>query len=417
MGKAMSEHHFDRLEGQDPDRREADLFARLPGQISHAMTNAPGWAAHLAGVDPQAVCDRAALASLPVLRKPDLMAAQEKAPPFGGFAAGDATSFARIFMSPGPIWEPQGEGDDPWSAARAFHAAGFRAGDIVHNALSYQMTPGGFILDHGARALGCAVYPAGVGNTEAQVDAIAALRAVGYAGTPDYLKVLLDKAAELGRDVSSLTKALVSGGALFPSLRAEYQSRGVAVLQAYATADLGVIAYETIPDDGLIVNENMIVEIVRPGTGTPVADGEVGELVVTTFKQSYPLIRFGTGDLSALLPGQSSCGRTNMRLKGWMGRADQRTKVKGMFVDPKQVAEVLARHPEVARARLVVERKGDQDAMRLLFEAESAGAEIVDALAASLREITKLGGQVERVDMGSLPNDGKVISDERNYES
>ncbi|SDU36282.1 phenylacetate--CoA ligase family protein [Stappia sp. ES.058] len=413
----MSNHHFDRLEGQDPDQREAGLFARLPGQISHAMTNAPAWADYLAGVAPDAIRDRAALADLPVLRKADLMAAQEKTPPFGGFAAGDASSFGRIFMSPGPIWEPQGEGDDPWSAARAFYAAGFRAGDIVHNALAYQMTPGGFILDHGARALGCAVYPAGVGNTEAQVDAITALRPTGYAGTPDYLKVILDKAAELDRDVSSLTKALVSGGALFPSLRAEYKSRGVDVLQAYATADLGVIAYEAIADDGLIVNEDMIVEIVRPGTGTPVADGEVGELVVTTFKQSYPLIRFGTGDLSATLPGRSSCGRTNMRLKGWMGRADQRTKVKGMFVDPKQIAEVVARHPQVARARLVVERSGDQDAMRLLFEAEGAGPGLADALADSLREITKLGGHAEQADLGSLPNDGKVISDERNYKS
>jgi phenylacetate-CoA ligase len=407
--------HFDDRETRAPDAREQETFDGLRKLLAGSLKRLPALASWLGNPDPASLVDRAALASLPVLRKPDLMAAQEKAPPFGGFAAGDATSFARIFMSPGPIWEPQGEGDDPWSAARAFYAAGFRAGDIVHNALSYQMTPGGFILDHGARALGCAVYPAGVGNTEAQVDAIAALRAVGYAGTPDYLKVLLDKAAELGRDVSSLTKALVSGGALFPSLRAEYQSRGVAVLQAYATADLGVIAYETIPDDGLIVNENMIVEIVRPGTGTPVADGEVGELVVTTFKQSYPLIRFGTGDLSALLPGQSSCGRTNMRLKGWMGRADQRTKVKGMFVDPKQVAEIVAAHPEISRARLVVSRAEDADVMTLLVEPAAGAAPAADGIAKTLTAIAKLRGTVEIVAPSSLPNDGKVIADERDY--
>ncbi|GGF04800.1 AMP-binding protein [Stappia taiwanensis] len=414
----MSAEHFDQLEIQDPDAREADLFARLPAQIAYAKDNAPGWAAHLAGIDAEAVSSREALAALPVLRKPELMAAQVQNPPFGGFAAGDPSAFGRIFMSPGPVWEPQGEGTDPWSCARALFAAGFRPGDVVHNALSYQLTPGGFILDLGARALGCTVFPAGAGNTEAQLDALEALRPVGYTGTPDFLKVLLDKAAETGRDASSIRKALVSGGALFPSLRAEYESRGVSVLQAYATADLGVIAYESMADEGLIVSENMIAEIVRPGTDCPVPEGEVGELVVTCFSRSYPLIRFGTGDLSAVVSGRSSCGRTNMRLKGWMGRADQRTKVKGMFVDPKQVAAVLARHPEVARARLIVEREQDRDVMRLAYEvAGDVPADLGAALSTSLREITKLGGAVELVAPGSLPNDGKIISDERNYDS
>lgn len=412
----MSSEHFDDLETQDPAQREADLFARLPDHVAYAMAGAPGWAEHLAGVDPAGLRDRAALAKLPVLRKPDLMAAQAKTPPFGGFAVPSAASGGRVFMSPGPVWEPQGAGADPWNGARAFFAAGFRAGDLVHVALAYQMTPGGFILDHGARALGCTVFPAGVGNTEGQVEALATLRPVGYAGTPDYLKVLLDKADEMGRDASSVTKALVSGGALFPSLRAEYRDRGVAVLQAYATADLGVIAYESAADEGMIVNENLIVEIVRPGTDTPVPEGEVGELVVTSFDRTYPLIRFGTGDLSALMPGRSPCGRTNMRLKGWMGRADQRTKVKGMFVDPKQIAQLIARHPEVVRARLVVERHGEQDAMRLLYETEAAAEGLDAALVATLREVTKLGGSVARVETGALPNDGKVISDERAYD-
>lgn len=413
----MSAEHFDTLEIRDPDERDADLFARLSDQIGHAIANAPGWAAHLAGVDPAEVVDRAALARLPVLRKPDLMAAQAATPPFGGFAAAPVSAMGRIFMSPGPIWEPQGEGADPWNAARAFFAAGFRPGDIVHNALSYHLTPGGFILDHGARALGCAVFPAGVGNTEMQVDAVATLKPTGYAGTPDYLKVILDKAAELGRDASSIRKAIVSGGALFPSLRAEYKARGVDVFQAYATADLGVIAYESVVDEGMIVNENMIVEIVRPGSDTPVPDGEVGELVVTSFNRAYPLIRFGTGDLSAVLAGRSACGRTNMRLKGWMGRADQRTKVKGMFVDPKQVAQVLDRHPEIARARLIVERRAEQDVMRFAYEVDGLADGLDSAIAASLREITKLAGSVERVAPGALPNDGKIISDERKYDA
>jgi phenylacetate-CoA ligase len=412
----MSERYFDELETRDPAEREADLFARLPGQIAHAVAVAPGWARHLAGIDPASITSREALAGLPVMRKAALMEAQAARPPFGGFAAHDVQAMNRIFMSPGPIWEPQGEGDDPWNAARAFFAAGFRAGDILHNALSYHLTPGGFILDHGARALGCAVFPAGVGNTEVQVEAIETLRPTGYAGTPDYLKVLLDKAEELGRDASSIRRALVSGGALFPSLRAEYSSRGVSVLQAYATADLGVIAYESAPDEGMVVNENIIVEIVRPGTDQPLPAGEVGELVVTSFNRTYPLIRFGTGDLSAVMSEPSPCGRTNMRLRGWMGRADQRTKVKGMFVDPRQIAEVLARHPEVRRARLVVERDNEQDTMRLAYESDAVADGLDAALGRTLKEVTKLNGMVERVASGALPNDGKVIADERSYD-
>jgi phenylacetate-coenzyme A ligase PaaK-like adenylate-forming protein len=384
------------------------------------MAGAPGLAKWLDGIDPETIRDRTALASLPVLRKAELMELQAANPPFGGFANLAALKGGRVFQSPGPLWEPQGLGADPWASARAFHAAGIRAGDVVHNAFAYHMTPGGFILDEGARALGCMVFPAGTGNTDMQVDAAAALRPSVYCGTPDFLKVMLDRADETGKDLSSFRLGLVSAGALFPSLRAEYRQRGVNVLQCYATAEFGVIAYETAaldgaPYPGMVVNENLIVEIVRPGTGDPVPGGEVGELVVTNFNLAYPLVRLGTGDLSAVLPGQSPCGRTNTRIKGWMGRADQRTKVKGMFVDPKQIAELLRRHPEVGKARLVVTRDGERDAMALHVEPATAGRPDAAAIEASLREITKMGGTVALVDRGSLPNDGKVISDERDY--
>ena len=411
--------HFDDLETRSNDEREAGLFARLPDHLSSAVSSCPGLAAHLSGCDLASVTSREALAALPVLRKPELMEAQIANPPFGGFANEDALKGNRVFMSPGPIWEPQGIGADPWGAARSLFAASFRPGDVVHNALAYHMTPGGFILDEGLRALGCTVFPAGIGNTEMQVDAAKALQPVGYVGTPDYLKVILDKAAELDVDLSCFTKAIVSGGALFPSLREEYQNRGVSVLQAYATADLGVIAYESqvdgAPTEGMIVNEDLIVEICRPGTGDPVAPGEVGELVVTNFSAAYPLVRFGTGDLSAVLPGESPCGRTNMRIKGWMGRADQRTKVKGMFVDPKQIDAVVKKHPEIASARLVVTRNGEQDAMTLQVVASDSASVDADAISASMRDVTKLGGEVEV--LSELPNDGKVISDERDYQS
>jgi phenylacetate-CoA ligase len=412
--------HFDDLEIRDPAEREQDLFARLPGFLAQAVAKAPGLARWLDGVDPASVTSRAALARLPVLRKLELMELQAENPPFGGFVDPAALRGTRVFQSPGPLWEPQAPGDDPWQAARAFFAAGIRAGDIVHNAFSHHMTPGGFILDEGARALGCTVFPAGTGNTEMQVDAAVSLKPDVFCGTPDFLKVMLDKAAEAGKDLSSIRRALVSGGALFPSLRAEYASRGVSVLQCYATAELGVIAYESAaadgtPNPGMIVNERLILEIVRPGTGDPVPDGEVGEVVVTGFNPAYPLIRFGTGDMSAIVPGPSPCGRTNIRIKGWMGRADQRTKVKGMFVDPRQVADILRRHREIARARLVVSRDGGTDVMLLLVEPVS-GAEVDGrAVEATLREVTKLGGTVKAAAPGSLPNDGKVIADERDY--
>ncbi len=410
--------HFDALETRPVAARESGLFGRLPDFLASAMKSAPGLVRWLDGIDPTSVISREALSRLPVLRKPELLEFQLANPPFGGFANPAALKGNRVFMSPGPIWEPQGLGPDPWAAARAFHAAGIHPGDIVHNAFSYHMTPGGFILDEGARAFGCTVFPAGVGNTDMQVDAAVALKPDVYTGTPDFLKVMLDRAAETGKDLSSIKRALVSGGALFPSLREEYRTRGVTVMQCYATAEFGVIAYETAdeagnPVPGMMLNENLILEIVRPGTGDPVEDGEVGEVVVTSFNEAYPLIRLGTGDLSAVLPEPSPCGRTNTRIKGWMGRADQRTKIKGMFVDPKQVDAVVKRHPEVLRARLVVSRNGEQDAMRLLVE--ERGDADTNAIGASLREITKLGGAVEIVEAGTLPNDGKVIADERDY--
>ncbi len=408
--------HFDDLETRPPEVREKALFEVLPRKLAYAVSRAPGWARQLADVDTTAVTDRAALARLPVLRKADLMTLQAETPPFGGFET--ATSWAelgRVFMSPGPIWEPSGTGPDPWNAARALHAAGVRHGDLVLNTFSYHMTPGAWILDAGARALGAAVMPGGVGNTEQQVAAIAAVRPGVYCGVPDFLKILLDKAAERGADVSSVDRALVSGAALPRSLRDDLSGRGVSVLQCYATADLGVVAYESEAREGLIVNEDVIVEIVRPGTGEPVPEGEVGEVVVTRFHDAYPLFRFATGDLSAILPGESPCGRTNMRIRTWMGRADQRTKVKGMFVDPAQVDRVVRRVPGVGRARLVVTRENEQDVMTLRVEARDAG--VAAPLAEALKEETRLSGAVEVVGAGTLPNDGKVIADERPVEA
>lgn len=412
--------HFDALETRAPAEREAELFSRLPAFLRQASGKAPGLAKWLAGHDLSSVGDRAALARLPVLRKSELMEFQQADPPFGGFADVSQLNGTRVFLSPGPLWEPQAAGADPWQAARAFHAAGVRPGEIVHNAFAYHMTPGGFILDEGARAMGCMVFAAGTGNTEMQVDAAASLKPSVYSGTPDFLKVMLDKAAEMGRDLSSIRKGLVSGGALFPSLREEYRSRGVSILQCYATAEFGVIAYETAQDDGtplpgMVVNEGLIVEIVRPGTGIPVPDGEVGEVVVTSFNSAYPMVRLGTGDLSAVISEPSPCGRTNTRIRGWLGRADQRTKIKGMFVDPKQVAAILSRHPEIAKGRLVVTRDGERDAMALHVEAASGRQADAAAIEATLREVTKLGGAVRIAPAGSLPNDGKVIADERDY--
>jgi phenylacetate-CoA ligase len=347
------------------------------------------------------------------LRKSDLIALQKDNPPFGGLNVTPPGQMRRLLMSPGPIFEPEGGGSDWWGAAPALFAAGFRAGDIVHNAFAYHLTPGGFMLEAGAHALGCAVIPAGVGNTEQQIDAIAHYRPSGYVGTPDFLKILLDTAVKFGKDASSLKRGLVSGAALPASLRQELSSRGVEVLQCYATADLGVIAYESAAREGMIVNESLIIEIVRPGTGEPVTEGDVGEVVVTSFNPDYPMIRFATGDLSAVLPGPSPCGRTNTRIKGWMGRADQTTKVKGMFVHPGQIAEVAKRHPELARVRLLVTREGEQDAMTLMAESTSPTADLAAALAATLQSVTKLRGEVQLVAPGTLSNDGKVIVDQR----
>ena len=405
---------YDDKESRPPERRERELFSKLPDFIVLAMS-APGWAEQLAGVDPASITSRAMLAGLPVLRKSDLKGRQGTKPPFGGFNVAAPAKLKRLLMSPGPIFEPEGHGLDWWNAARALFAAGFRPGDIVHNAFSYHLTPGGFILESGAQALGCTVIPGGVGNTEQQVEAIAHLKPSGYTGTPDFLKILLDTAGRAGKDVSSLKRGLVSGAALPPSLQAEFATGGVAVLQAYATAELGVIAYETSVRDGMIVNENIIVEIVRPGTGDPVSDGEVGEVVVTSFNSDYPMIRLATGDLSAVLAGQSPCGRTNMRIKGWIGRADQTTKIKGMFVHPGQVVEVAKRHPELGRVRLRVTREAEQDVMTFTAECAAPTSRLKDTVAGSLQAVTKLKGRVELLAPGTLPNDGKIIVDERGY--
>jgi phenylacetate-CoA ligase len=412
MAEQSMSNHYDALETRDPTLREREQCARLPEIIARAIA-APGWAKHLAGVDPKAVTSRAALAKLPVLRKSDIAALQKEHPPFGGLNVTGPGKVRRLLMSPGPIFEPEGEGVDWWSSARALHAAGFRAGDIVHNSFAYHLTPGGFILESGAHALGCAVIPGGVGNTEQQLEAIAHYKPSGYVGTPDFLKILLDTAEKSGKDASSIKRGLVTGAALPGSLRDELGRRGVAVLQCYATAELGVIAYESSAREGMIVNETLIVEIVRPGTGDCVAEDEVGEVVVTSFNPDYPMIRLGTGDLSALLPGASPCGRTNIRIKGWMGRADQTAKVKGMFVHPKQIAELAARHPELRRLRLVVGRAAEQDTMILLAECVAPDVALEAAVAASLQSITKLKGAVKLVAIGALPNDGKVIADER----
>jgi phenylacetate-CoA ligase len=392
--------------------READLFARLPAVIAAAM-RAPAYAERLEGIDPAAVTSRAALARLPTLRKSELPALQKAAPPFAGFVPEPLSAFGRLFASPGPIFEPEGTGPDPWGAARALSAMGFGPGDVVLNTFSYHLVPGGFIMDSGARALGCVVIPAGPGQTEQQLEVIAAFRPTAYCGTPDFLKILLDAAQKAGCDASSIRKALVSGAAFPKSLQEEISSRGVDAYQAYATADVGVIAYETPARSGMVVSEDLIVEIVRPGTGDPVPEGDVGEVVVTNLNPHHPQIRLALGDLTAAMPGTSPCGRTNMRIRGWMGRADQTAKVKGMFVRPEQIAEIGRRHPELGRLRLIVTRQGEADAMTLAAEAASPTDALKAAVAATLQDLTKLKGAVDFVVPGSLPNDGKVISDER----
>lgn len=404
--------HYDARETREPAAREAELFARLPEVLRSAMA-APAYAERLKGTDPAAVTSRGALAGLPVLRKSELPALHKASAPFGGFVAAAPGSFARLFTSPGPIFEPEGRQADPWRGARALFAAGFRPDDVVLNTFSYHLTPGGFIFDASARALGCAVIPAGPGNTEQQFELIEAYRPVGYSGTPDFLKILLDAAAAAGRDISSIKRALVSGAAFPPSLQAEIKARGIDAYQAFGTADLGLIAFETEARDGMVVNEDLILEIVKPGTGDPVADGDVGEIVVTSLDPHHPWIRLALGDLTAALPGPSKCGRTNMRIKGWMGRADQTTKVKGMFIRPEQIAEIGKRHSALGRLRLVVTRQGETDAMTLKAETDAPSDALREEIAATLRAVTKLGGSVELVGTAALPNDGKMIADER----
>jgi phenylacetate-coenzyme A ligase PaaK-like adenylate-forming protein len=403
---------YDASEARAPELREREQFAKMSELVARAIS-APGWAEQLAGVEARSVTSRAALAALPVLRKSELKDRQAATPPLGGFAVTAPGKLKRLLMSPGPIFEPEGHGADWWNSARALFAAGFRSGDIVHNSFAYHLTPGGFILEAGAHALGCAVIPGGIGNTEQQVEAIAHLKPSGYTGTPDFLKILLDAAEKADKNVSSLKRGLVSGAALPSSLREQLAGRGVAVKQCYATAELGVIAYETEALEGMVVNESVIVEIVRPGTGDPVAEGEVGEVVVTSFNADYPMIRLATGDLSAVLAGRSPCGRTNMRIKGWMGRADQTTKVKGMFVHPGQIVEVAKRHPELGRVRLSVTREAEQDVMTLAAECAARAGGLEEAVAASLQSVTKLKGRVQLVQPGTLPNDGKIIADDR----
>jgi phenylacetate-CoA ligase len=409
--------YYDALETRDPEQREAALMETLPRQIAHAKERTPYFAKLLADIEPAAVTSREALAALPVTRKSRLRELQRQAPPFGGLAATATGDLARIFMSPGPIYDPEGRGRDPWRMARALFAAGFRSGDIVLNCFSYHLTPAGAMMETGAHALGCAVIPGGTGQTEQQVRAIADLHPSGYVGTPSFLRTLLEKGRELAADLTSLKRGLVSGEAFPPSLQNDIAGRGIAAMQAYGTADVGLIAYETEAREGLVIDEGIILELVRPGTGDVVSEGEVGEVVVTTLNRDYPLIRFATGDLSAMLPGTSGCGRTNQRIAGWKGRADQSVKVKGMFVHPEQVAEAVKRHSEVGRARLVVSHDGQSDVMTLKAEVPAGADQRLAAhLANSLAAVTKLRGFVELVPAGSLPKDGKVIEDVRNYE-
>jgi phenylacetate-CoA ligase len=412
--------HYDRLETRPPKKREAELMASLPKLIAHAKKRAPGWARILAQVNPSKITSRKALAALPVTRKSDLGPLQRETPPLGGLNATPVEKLAKLFVSPGPIYEPEGRGKDWWRTARGLYAGGFRAGDRIANSFAYHFTPAGSMLESGAAALGCTVVPTGTGHTEMQVAAIRDLRLNGFIGTPSFLKLIVEKADELKVDISCLEKAQVGAEFLPPPLRKSLQERGMRVSQCYASADLGLMAYESLMDDGtvnegMILEEGLILEIVRPGTGDPVPAGEVGEVVMTSFNKDYPLIRFGTGDLSALLPGRSPCGRTNMRIKGWMGRADQSTKVRAMFVTPAQVDEVRRRHREVLRARLVVEGEVGNDRMTLKCEVSEKNSSLSEAIVASIREVTKLRGEVELVDPGTLPNDGKVIEDKRKY--
>ncbi|WP_349281582.1 phenylacetate--CoA ligase family protein [Polaromonas hydrogenivorans] len=411
--------HMDALETRLPAEREAALLAALPAQIAHARTASRAFAQILAGFDPATITSRAALATLPVTRKSELLErqqAQRATNVFGGFSTiGFGAAMPRVFSSPGPMYEPEGTRRDYWRMARALFAAGFRPGELVQNCFSYHFVPAGSMMESGAHALGCTVFPGGTGQTEQQVQAMAELKPAGYIGTPSFLKIIVEKAAEMKVALPSVTKAMVSAEAFPPSLRDWLAERGIAGYQCYATADLGLIAYETEAREGLVLDEGVIVEIVRPGTGDPVVEGEVGELVVTTLNPDYPLIRFGTGDLSAVLPGQCPSGRTNTRIKGWMGRADQTTKVRGMFVHPAQVAEIARRFPEVIKARLVVSGEMANDSMTLSVETTASPAGLEQRIGDAIRDVTKLRGRVELLAPGSLPNDGKVIEDARSY--
>lgn len=415
----MNTDFYDKLETRDPADREAALMAALPDVVAQAQKNSKAMGDILRDVAALSVNSRKALSCLPVTRKQDLFARQKAergVDLFGGFSTlVRGPQMPRIFASPGPIYEPDGIARDYWRAGRALYAAGFRAGELVHNAFSYHMTPGAFIMESGAHAIGCTVFPAGVGQTEQQLQAIAELRPDAYLGTPSFLRILVEKAAELGSDITSLHKGLVGGEAFPPSLRDWFAERGLTIYQSYATADLGLIAYETASREGLLLDEGVIVEIVRPGTGDPVPEGEVGELVVTTLNPSYPLVRFGTGDLSAVLPGTCTSGRTATRIKGWMGRADQTTKIRGMFVHPSQVADIARRFPEVIKARLVVSGEMANDTMTLKVEAADAAEGLDAKISDAIRDVTKLRGSVELLRPGSLPNDGKVIEDARSY--
>jgi phenylacetate-CoA ligase len=405
--------HFDARETQSAEEREEWLADALPRQLGHAKQYAPAYAALFSDLEPRAVTDRGALAALPVTRKSDLMAAQAESPPFGGFTALGLAQVPRVFASPGPIHEPQGVGTDPWRYARALFATGLRRGMLLHNCFAYHFTPAGMMLEEGARALECPVFPAGPGNTESQARAAAHLRPACYSGTPDFLRSILEAGDALGLNLSSLQLGHVTGGAYLPALRRFYADRGLVVRQSYGTADLGLIAYETEAGEGLVCDEDVLVEIVRPGTGEPVPEGEVGEVLVTSFCATYPLIRFATGDLSAVLPGASPCGRTNLRIRGWMGRADQAAKVRGMFVRPEQVAEVMRAHPGLGRARLVIGLDDTRDTMVLRVETPVRDAALARSLAETLQSVTRLRGTVDLLEPGALPNDGKVIDDTR----
>jgi phenylacetate-CoA ligase len=427
MNSKTAHAFFDAQECRDPAERERALMAALPQQIAHAQAHAGAFAELFARLDPHRINSRAALAQLPVTRKADLQARQQRlrdSDVFGGYAAigwGLRSGARRVFQSPGAVYEPEGQGADYWRMARALFAAGVRAGDLLHNSFSYHLTPAGSMMEGGAHALGCTVFPGGVGNTDLQLQAIAELRPQAYAGTPSFLRILLEKAAAGGLDIRSMKMALLSGEALPPSLRDWFIERGVAAYQCYASADLGLIAYETSAREGLVLAEGLIVEIVRPGTDQPLPDGEVGELVVSSLNPDYPLIRFGTGDLSAVLPGACPSGRSNTRIRGWMGRADQSVKVRGMFVHAAQVAEIMGRFPALGRARLVVEGEMAQDRMTMMIETEAPGeaaahAALREQIGAVVREVTKLRAEVLLVAPGSLANDGLVIEDARRYQ-